>query len=96
MPWIFCQLLDEADAHRLSLVQSRRLRRPPKSDGAAIRLHYRAVVPGTLRFPTPLYCKLCGALGTVAPETIIERGVVRMTWCCRACKAEWPVTPSEQ
>jgi hypothetical protein len=54
-------------------------------------------VPTTpLRFDVPRQCKLCGAVGTVSPETTIERGTMSLAWCCRACNGEWPVTRSEQ
>jgi hypothetical protein len=54
-------------------------------------------VPTTpVRFKVPPVCKLCGAAGTVTPETTIERGVVRLMWCCRACSGEWPITDSEK
>jgi hypothetical protein len=32
----------------------------------------------------------------VVAETIITGGVARLIWCCRACKAEWPMTVQEQ
>jgi hypothetical protein len=58
---------------------------------------YRYRMPTTpLRFRIPAQCKLCGALGTVVPETTITGSVVRMTWCCRACQGEWPITRGEQ
>jgi len=28
-------------------------------------------------------------------ETTIERGLVRLTWHCRACSGEWPITRGE-
>ena len=27
---------------------------------------------------------------------MIERGVVRLMWCCRACSGEWPITKREE
>jgi hypothetical protein len=49
-----------------------------------------------VRFKVPKRCKLCGALGTVTPETTITRGSVRLTWCCRSCGNDWPITRGEQ
>ena len=49
-----------------------------------------------VRFRVPKRCKRCGALGTVTAETTIARGSVRLTWCCRACTNEWPITRGEQ
>jgi len=49
-----------------------------------------------VRFRVPKRCKLCGALGTVTPETTITRGSVRLTWCCRSCGNDWPITRGEQ
>ena len=44
----------------------------------------------------PERCKLCGAAGTVVPETTITGGVVLLKWFCRACGDEWPMTNAEQ
>jgi hypothetical protein len=57
----------------------------------------QTAVPTTpVRFRVPARCKLCGAAGTVVAETTIARGSVRLTWCCRACENEWPITRGEQ
>jgi hypothetical protein len=54
-------------------------------------------VPTTpVRFRVPTRCRVCGALGTVNAETTITAGSVRLTWCCRACGHEWPITRGEQ
>jgi len=59
-------------------------------------MHRCLVVTSPSRPRTPAQCKLCGAVGTVVPETTIIARAVRMTWCCRACRGEWPVAPSEE
>lgn len=48
-----------------------------------------------VRFRIPSHCKWCGAAGTVKPETTISGGSVFLTWCCRGCSREWPITRGE-
>jgi hypothetical protein len=56
-----------------------------------------ATVPNTpVGFRVPPHCRSCGAVGSVSPETTIERGLVRLTWCCRNCGYEWPITRGEE
>lgn len=55
----------------------------------------RSKVPSALPFQLPARCKFCGALGTVTPEMTIVHGVTVRTWCCRACRKEWPLTAGE-
>src|SRR3954453_8158678 len=50
----------------------------------------------TVRLTLPERCKLCGAIGSVVPETTITGGVVLLKWFCRTCAAEWPMTKAEQ
>ena len=94
-----CELLDEPHAHASSaLARGSNMRavgqtaEPIGTPGA-----YNPVVPTTpVRFRLPPRCKLCGGIGTVRAETTIARGIVRLTWCCRACGREWPITRGEQ
>jgi hypothetical protein len=32
----------------------------------------------------------------IVAETTISGGAVMLTWCCRACSHEWPITRGEQ
>ena len=48
------------------------------------------------RFRLPERCKLCGAIGTVSRETTITRGVVFLSWCCRSCRGDWPITSEDE
>jgi hypothetical protein len=50
----------------------------------------------TAPFKVPERCKLCGATGTVIPETTISLGVVLLKWCCRSCRGEWPITSDDE
>jgi hypothetical protein len=57
------------------------------------QLSGRSNVPSGVQLPAR--CKFCNALGTVTSEMTIVHGVTVRTWCCRACRAEWPLTPTE-
>lgn len=71
--------------------------RPPEARTAVLFPLRHYPVPTTpVRFKVPLHCKSCGAIGSVSPETTIERGLVRLTWCCRSCGYEWPITQGEE
>jgi hypothetical protein len=49
-----------------------------------------------VRFRLPAQCKYCAAAGTVTPEHTIKGDSVTLTWCCRRCGREWPITAAEQ
>jgi hypothetical protein len=53
------------------------------------------VLPNRLRFHRPAECVLCGAVGTVMPDTTIHGDSVFLAWCCGKCHGEWPITPDE-
>jgi hypothetical protein len=49
-----------------------------------------------VRFRLPARCPFCGASGLIVPQTTITAGAVLLTWCCRPCKKEWPISAAEQ
>ena len=53
------------------------------------------MLPNRIRFRRPAECVLCGAVGTVMPETTIHGDSVFLAWCCGKCQGEWPITPDE-
>jgi hypothetical protein len=81
-----------------SLVTLHRIGYGPLLKGSldAIALDVLAVVPHTaLRLRLIDRCPFCGAVRTVVPETTIKGESVLLTWCCRTCSREWPVTRAE-
>lgn len=48
-----------------------------------------------LRLRVPARCKFCGAAGMVRLETTVTGGSAVLSWCCRACQSEWPITRGE-
>jgi hypothetical protein len=55
-----------------------------------------ALMPNPVRFRVPAKCPHCQASGPIVPETTIKGDSVVMTWCCRTCSQEWPVTVRDQ
>jgi transcription elongation factor Elf1 len=49
-----------------------------------------------VKFRVPPKCPFCGAVGTISPETTVQGNAVSVTWCCRTCGREWPITRAEQ
>ena len=74
------------------LTRNRRNRRTRVS----IDQRRRAVAHDHLRLRVPSECKFCQTIGFVVPEVTIAAGIVSLTWCCRACSKEWPVSAAEQ
>jgi hypothetical protein len=57
----------------------------------------RILVPhNPVRFRIPARCPFCGGSGLIVPQTTITAGAVLLTWCCRSCKTEWPISAAEQ
>lgn len=47
-------------------------------------------------FRLPPACGFCGAEGTIVPGTTVHGTAVMMTWVCRACGQDRPITRGEQ
>ena len=47
-----------------------------------------------LRVPTRF--RYCDAVGTVVPETTIHSDSIQLSWCCRTCRRDWPITAEDQ
>lgn len=52
--------------------------------------------PHAIRFRIPAQCTSCAAKGSVVAETMIQGESVMLTWLCRTCDHEWPITAEEQ
>ena len=48
-----------------------------------------------LRLPVPEACPRCHAAGVIHLESTFQGGALYLSWCCRSCKYEWPVTNAE-
>jgi hypothetical protein len=49
-----------------------------------------------LRLRRPEACPRCHDNGLVNLESTVSGRDVHLTWCCRGCSYEWPVTEGEQ
>jgi hypothetical protein len=45
--------------------------------------------------PLPEACPQCHAVVMIGLETTVQGGAVYLSWCCRNCSYEWPVTNAE-
>ena len=52
--------------------------------------------PNAVKFRVPPLCPFCDATGTIVPETTVKAGNVVLTWCCKSCSKDWPITVEEQ
>lgn len=52
-------------------------------------------VSKVLRVQVPAQCVFCSA-ATVAAETTITGSVVLLSWCCRTCHRDWPMTVEDR
>ena len=46
-------------------------------------------------FLVPEHCRKCEKSGCVTLEQTLKGNVIVMAWCCKLCRAEWPLTPSD-
>jgi hypothetical protein len=54
-----------------------------------------SAVPRGFLLLVPEHCRKCEKSGSVTVETTLKGGVVALTWCCKSCNADWPVTPAD-
>jgi hypothetical protein len=47
-------------------------------------------------FRVPDRCPACGAQTSINLETTITGALVVLTWCCRTCSTQWPVTDADE
>jgi hypothetical protein len=43
----------------------------------------------------PARCKSCHAVSTVTIERTVKGDTVLITWCCRLCSHEWPMSEDD-
>ena len=52
------------------------------------------VPPLAVRIPTQ--CRFCDAAHSIVPEMTIAVGAVTLSWRCKVCGRDWPVTSAEE
>ena len=62
-----------------------------------VSFNSNSAVPQTpVRFRLPAACDFCQARGTLVPGTTVQGSTVVLTWVCRECGQDRPITRGEE